>query len=91
MKRLILLAALGAVLFGAIALLLFGGSSAAFVWKISNGGTWLLPLVIVAALLDSINPCAFSILLLTVAFLFSLGRARGEILAIGGIYLLGIF
>ncbi len=91
MKRLILLAALGVVLFGTIALLFWSGSSAAFVWNVSNGGTWLLPLVIVAALLDSINPCAFSILLLTVAFLFSLGRARGEILAIGGIYLLGIF
>ncbi len=50
-----------------------------------------LPLVIVASLVDSINPCAFSILLLTIAFLFSLGRTRGNILKIGGIYISGLF
>src|SRR3990172_11512241 len=60
-------------------------------WKLSSGGTWLLPLVGVAALIDSVNPCAFSILLLTIAFLFSLGKARGGILKIGGADILGIF
>ena len=50
-------------------------------WNLSEGGTWLLPLVAVAALIDSINPCAFSILLLTVAFLLSIGSA----------YIFGIF
>ena len=43
-------------------------------WNLSRGGTWLLPLVGVAALIDSINPCAFSILLLTIAFLLSIGK-----------------
>src|SRR3989344_2365638 len=60
-------------------------------WNLSNGGKWLFPLVAVSALIDSINPCAFSILLLTIAFLFSLGRARHQILQIGGVYILGIF
>lgn len=60
-------------------------------WGMSRGGTWLLPLVAVSALVDSINPCAFSILLLTIAFLFSLGRLRESILKIGGVYILGIF
>jgi len=60
-------------------------------WNLSRGGTWLLPLVTVSALIDSINPCAVSILLITIAFLFSLGRKRGEILKIGGVYIAGIF
>lgn len=50
-----------------------------------------MPLVVITAIVDSINPCAFSILLLTIAFLFSLGRLRSNILKIGGIYIAGIF
>lgn len=60
-------------------------------WNLNNGGIWLLPLIAVSALIDSINPCAFSILLLTIAFLFSIGSVRTNILKIGGIYILGIF
>ena len=60
-------------------------------WNISDEGKWLLPLVGISALIDSINPCAFSILLLTIAFLFSVGRLRSNILKIGGFYILGIF
>ena len=44
-----------------------------------------------AALLDSVNPCAFSILFLTIAFLFSLGHDRKYILGIGSLYITGIF
>ena len=51
----------------------------------------MLPLISIAALIDSINPCAFGILLLTIAFLFSIGQSRSEILKIGGTYILGIF
>ncbi len=50
-----------------------------------------LILVIISALIDSLNPCAFSILLLTVAFLFSLGKDRKQILKIGGLYIFGLF
>ncbi len=48
-------------------------------------------MIAVAALVDSINPCAFSILLLTIAFLFSAGKLRSGILKIGGLYIAGIF
>lgn len=51
----------------------------------------MLPLVIVASLVDSINPCAFSVLILTIAFLMTLNKSRSSILKIGGIYILGIF
>ena len=60
-------------------------------WDVSQQGKWLLPLVIVSSLIDSLNPCAFSILFLTIAFLFSLGRSRRDIFKIGGVYVLGIF
>lgn len=60
-------------------------------WNVSSGGTLLLPLVVIAALVDSINPCAFSILFLTIAFLFSIGKVRNSVLKIGGVYILGIF
>ncbi len=54
-------------------------------------GTFLFPLVTVAALIDSVNPCAFSILFLTMAFLFSLGRTRKNIILTGGAYVAGVF
>lgn len=65
--------------------------SSAVVWSVSNGGTWLLPLITISALLDSINPCAFSVLLLTIAFLISVGRLRSSIMSIGGAYIAGLF
>ncbi len=51
----------------------------------------ILPLVLVAALVDSFQPCAFSVLLLTIGFLFSLGKERGKVAAIGLAYIAGIF
>ncbi|MCL5435943.1 MAG: GAP family protein [Patescibacteria group bacterium] len=53
--------------------------------------SWFLSLLLAAALVDSINPCAFSVLLLTIGFLFSLGRERKSILQIGSAYIFGIF
>ena len=50
-----------------------------------------LPLVTAAAVIDSINFCAFSVLLLTIAFLFSAGNTRSKILKVGGFYIAGIF
>src|SRR3990167_8852898 len=77
-----------------IALAIFLGQSllaSRLLWDFSGGGKWLLPLVAVSALVDSVNPCAFSILLLTIAFLFSIGKMRSKILEIGSFYILGIF
>jgi len=52
---------------------------------------WLPALVAVSALVDSVNPCAFSVLFLTMAFLFSLGRSRKNIVFAGLLYIFGIF
>jgi len=62
-----------------------------WLWNASDRGAWLLPLIATAALIDSINPCAVSILLVTLAFLFGLGRMRRNVLAIGGLYIAGVF
>lgn len=90
-KRIIILISIAVLLFGAVILFRSGNVGTTTLWNLSNGGKWLLPLVMVAALIDSINPCAFSILLLTIAFLFSMGRLRSSILKVGGVYILGIF
>ena len=50
-----------------------------------------LPLVTSAAILDSINPCAISVLFLTIGFLLSLNKSRRQIVVIAGAYILGIF
>lgn len=89
-KTLALLLAVAAF-FLLVILLRSGSLGTQLLWQISGGGQWLLPLVFVAALLDSINPCAFSILLLTIAFLLSLGRLRTDIVKIGAAYIFGIF
>jgi len=49
------------------------------------------PLITISSLLDSVNPCAFSVLLLTIAFLLNVGRTRMHILKVGGLYILCIF
>lgn len=54
-------------------------------------GALTLMLIIAAALVDSINPCAFSVLLITIAFLFSIGKDRTKITKVGITYILGIF
>jgi len=80
----------GVLLVAAVLFFRMGNIGTGALWSISNEGSWLLPLVLVAALIDSINPCAFGILLLTVAFLLSIGKARLGILKIGGAYVIGI-
>lgn len=90
-KKLIILIIIGVVLAGSVFFLKSTNIGTKTLWSISNEGTWLLPLVGVSAIIDSINPCAFSILLLTIAFLFSIGRLRNNILKIGSFYILGIF
>jgi cytochrome c-type biogenesis protein len=51
----------------------------------------LLPAVIVTGLLDSVNPCAFAVILLLLAFLFTLRQSRGRILKLGSVYIGMIF
>ncbi len=51
----------------------------------------LLPAVIVTGLVDSVNPCAFAVILLLIAFLFTLRKSRDRVLQLGGIYIVMIF
>ncbi len=52
---------------------------------------WLPILIAIAALVDSVNPCAFSVLFITIAFLFSIGRSRRKIFQAGLSFVFGIF
>ncbi|MEK7512798.1 MAG: hypothetical protein AAB601_01205, partial [Patescibacteria group bacterium] len=90
-KKLFAVISVGLLLVAGAAFFRGSSSGAGALWELSREGTWLLPIVSVAALIDSVNPCAFSILLLTIAFLMSIGRLRRDILGIGGVYILGIF
>lgn len=90
-KKLLGLIIIAAVVIGSALLLQTQNLGTQALWNISDEGRWMLPMVLVAALIDSINPCAFSILLLTIAFLFSIGKMRSKILGIGGVYILGLF
>jgi cytochrome c-type biogenesis protein len=64
-----------------------GGSAPA---GVANLGA-LLPAVIVTGLLDSVNPCAFAVILLLIAFLFTLRQSRQRVLQLGGVYIAMIF
>jgi cytochrome c-type biogenesis protein len=51
----------------------------------------LLPAVITTGLVDSVNPCAFAVILLLLAFLFTLRKSRSHILKLGLVYVGMIF
>lgn len=89
-KTLITLAVITIAIVG-IVILKNSSGTASFIWNLSDKGVWLLPLVLVSALLDSVHPCSFSILLITIAFLFGMQMTRKKILQIGGTYIAGIF
>lgn len=89
-KKLAILIGVAALLFGSVIFLETGNIGATALWNLSGEGRWIFPLVVIAALIDSINPCAFGILLLTVAFLLSLQKTRLGILKIGSAYILGL-
>ncbi len=74
-----------------IVLLKNNAGTSSLIWDLSNKGTWLLPLILVSSILDSVHPCSFSILLITIAFLFGMQMTRKKILQIGGTYVVGIF
>jgi cytochrome c-type biogenesis protein len=69
----------------------FSGGAESFLKSYTAEGKHIVPVIVVAAIVDSINPCAFSVLLLTIAFLFSMGKTRTNILATGASYIFGVF
>ena len=89
-KTLITLAVIAIAIIGIVILKNSSGTSS-FIWNLSDKGAWLLPLVLVSALLDSVHPCSYSILLITIAFLFGMQMTRKKILQIGRTYIAGIF
>lgn len=50
-----------------------------------------LAVLVPSAMADSINPCALSVLFITIAFLASAGASRKKILQVGGAYIFGIY
>src|SRR3990167_11201202 len=91
MKRIIIILSIIVVAVLGIALLKQSALVSELLWNASGQGSWLLPLVLIAAILDSVHPCSFSILLITIAFLFGMQITREKILKIGGTYIAGIF
>ena len=91
MKRLLVIAGSVVAAILAIVALQYAPGTSSLIWSMSGGGAWLLPLVLIAAILDSVHPCSFSILLITIAFLFGMQMTRKKILQIGGVYIAGIF
>ena len=91
MKKLLITIGIVLVAILGVIVLKFSPGFSAFLWQVSAGGAWLLPLVIFSAILDSVHPCSFSILLITIAFLFGMQMTRKKILQIGGLYIAGIF
>lgn len=51
----------------------------------------LLPAVIVTGLVDSVNPCAFAVILLLIAFLFTMRQSRAKVWQLGLVYIGMIF
>ncbi len=91
MKRLLISLAGVVILGGLVVILQNSPALSGVLWNLSRGGVWLLPLVLVAAVLDSVHPCSFSILLITIAFLFGMQMSRRRILEVGSAYIFGIF
>ena len=90
-RNLILLSVAAVLVFGTALFFQKFQSGSEWLWSLSQGGAFLLPLVVISSLVDSINPCAFSILIVSIIFLFGLGKVRERVLFLGLFYILGIF
>ena len=91
MKKIIIAISILLVAVAGIIILKNNSATSEIIWSASRQGTWLLPLILISALLDSVHPCSFSILLITIAFLFGMQLSRKKILQLGGTYIVGIF
>lgn len=91
MKRILIICSIVVAVIIGLVILKYSPVTASLVWNLSNKGAWLLPLILLSAVLDSVHPCSFSILLITIAFLFGMQMTRKKILQIGGTYIAGIF
>lgn len=55
------------------------------------GSAPLLPLVVMAGLLDGLNPCAFAVLVFLVSFLYALRAPRADVFRVGSVYAYAVF
>jgi cytochrome c biogenesis protein CcdA len=81
----------GLVFFGAVFALIYTGIIDVNYLDLKSKINFLPLLIVVAAFVDSINPCAFSVLFITLTFLFSIGHSRSQIIKTGLVYVGGIF
>ena len=91
MKKIIITIGIVLVVIVGLVIVKNNPATSLILWNISREGTWLLPLLLVSAILDSVHPCSFSILLITIAFLFGIQMTREKILQLVGTYIIGIF
>lgn len=99
LRRITILSALAVVALGAIALTGLWHPNAPAMAMQMYLPKITLPAVIVAAAVDGINPCAFTVLLLFITAMLatmqageqSLGAIRGRMLSLGGIYIAAVF
>jgi cytochrome c biogenesis protein CcdA/thiol-disulfide isomerase/thioredoxin len=61
------------------------------VCKPSQAPILTLPLVVGAAAVDSINPCAIAVLIILISFLLGIQASRGRLLSIGLIYIGAVY
>lgn len=51
----------------------------------------IISLILISAIIDSINPCAIGVLILMISMILSTHKSTGQMLLLGGIYILAIF
>lgn len=90
-KKILFLVGLVIILLALAVTFNYNSAGSEWVAKASQNPGLFFPLISVAAVIDSINPCAFSVLLITIAFLFSLNATRGGIIRTGSAYIFGVF
>lgn len=99
LSRLLIVPLLGVIALGAIALAGLGSPNAPHQDMLQYLPQVTLPTVLVAAAIDGINPCAFTVLLLFITALLStlqgpdqsVGAVRGRLIGMGSIYIGAIF
>lgn len=88
----LIIAVVGVIVLVAAAVLLQSvPASSAWLWGLSNSGELLMPLIVAAALVDSLNPCSFSVLIISIIFLFSLRTEPKKMVLYSLLYIFGIF
>ncbi len=98
-RRIVIVSILGVIALGAIALVGFWHPNAPHQEMLSYLPSITLPVVLVAGVIDGINPCAFTVLLLFITAILatvqvgaqSVNAVRARVLSRGGIYIAAIF